>query len=607
MKSHAISASLTPRAVALLLVALTLALYAQVVRFDFITLDDLPLVLDNPYIRSGFTSSSLRWALTADLTFDSDHVDYWQPMTLMTRILDVSLFGLHPAGHHFTNLLFHAANVVLLFYLFMRLNLTLFTASLATALFAAHPVHAASVAWIAERKDGCSLFWALLATHAWIASGGTRRRRVLAGACFLLALLSKPMMMTLPSIWLLLDLAILRRRVRAGEYAALFAFSATSAWITFRSQSDVFLAPDRILFLQKIVVALAKYPARLFLPVHLSAWYPAPESRYPPYLWVICVLFLAIFSLLAWRHRRRWPFLLTGWAWFLLGISPVVGAAREETANRFLYFPAIGIYYLFAEAAARLPKNTRAPFAALVILSVSIAGWIEIGHWKNTETLMTHALSSDPENFIARLHRAGSRMEKGNSAEALAEIDRITGANRDQPLVLYMRGRILEKLGDAPGAEEAYASVLRISPDMIAALQGLAQVKLMIKKETDALLLYRRALELRPGDPFSANGLGVGLMILGRHEEALRQFEVAIAHHPDAERVHLHMAVCRLLMEDFPAFLLHLEEAPGGSAALAVSYIRSRSDGQERLKRARRWFVEHGHEELAAIMAEQGG
>ncbi len=587
--------------------ALTLALYAQVVRFDFITLDDLPLVLDNPYIRSGFTSASVRWALTADLTFDSDHVDYWQPMTLLTRILDVSLYGLHPAGHHFTNLLFHAANVVLLFYLFMRLNVPLFTAGLASALFAAHPVHAASVAWIAERKDGCSLFWALLATHAWIVSDGTWRRRGLAFACFLLALLSKPMMMTLPSIWLLLDLAILNRRGRVGEYAALFTFSAISAWITLASQPDAFLEPDRILFLQKIVVALAKYPARLFLPVHLSAWYPAPESRYPHYLWVTCVLFLAILSLLAWQHRRRWPFLLTGWAWFLLGISPVLGVTREETANRFLYFPAIGIYYLFAEAAARLPKNARVSFAALVIVSVSIAGWIEIGHWKNTETLMAHALSSDPENFIARLHSAGSMMEKGNSTEALAEIDRITGANRDLPLVLYMRGRILENMGDAPGAEDAYVSALRISPDMIAALQGLAQVKLTIKKETEALLLYQRALELRPGEPFSADGLGVGLMILGRHEEALRQFEVAISHHPDADLVHLHLAVCRLLMEDYPALLFHLEEAPAGSAAMVASYIRSRSDGQERLERARRWYAEHGHEELAAIMAGPGG
>ena len=418
------------RLVGWVLVLLTLVVYAPVFFHDYIYFDDPAYVLNNPVVQAGLTWSGLKWA------FFGSHASNWHPLTWLSHMLDCQLVGLNAGAQHFISVIFHAANTCLLFHLWRRLTGRLWPSALVAALFAWHPLHVESVAWIAERKDVLSTFFALLAALAYVGHAQRPARRAGAGFSpalawsllfFALGLLAKPMLVTLPFVFLLLDAWPLGRlQTTTLDFQMLFRLTAekipflllatASCVMTFLAQhagAAVATLQDRsaILRLENGVTAYAAYafktvwPARLALPYPLPAAYPAGEL-------LLAVFFLVGISLAAWWWRRQSPWLGTGWLWFLGTLVPVIGLVQvgnQAMADRYMYWPAIGLFvaaaFSAADAVFRHPAWSRPiTIAAGVILGGCIVlTEIQLGYWQNTRTLFSHSLAVTRHNAQAEL------------------------------------------------------------------------------------------------------------------------------------------------------------------------------------------------------------
>jgi tetratricopeptide (TPR) repeat protein len=341
----------------------------------------------------------------------------WHPLTLLSHMADVQLFGLHPAGHHGTSLLLHAANALLLFAVLWRMTGAPWRSWMVAALFAVHPTHVESVAWVAERKDVLSaLFW-ILALGAWTA--WTRRpslgRYLLVTALMALGLAAKPMVVTLPFALLLLDLWPLDR-LRLGwkrlllEKLPLLALSGVSSLVTLRYQQTS-MVPLEVLpwtfRLANAAVSYAAYLGKTLFPWHLAVFYPLPLAIPAWQVAGAAALLLAITALAVWRARRS-PWLLTGWLWFLGTLVPVIGlvqVGRQAMADRYLYLPSIGLFLGLVWGIAELVKR-RSVLAALstaILLSLAAATWVQVGYWRDSAALYRHALAVTRGNYVAHV------------------------------------------------------------------------------------------------------------------------------------------------------------------------------------------------------------
>jgi hypothetical protein len=328
-----------PRLIALLLALITLAVYLPVTRHDFVNLDDADYVTQNPIVQEGLTVGGLHWAFT---TF---HASNWHPLTWLSHMADCECFGLNPAGHHLVNVLFHSANVALLFILLLRLTSQIWPSALVAALFAWHPLHVESVAWVAERKDVLSTFFGLLTLLSYVKFVQAQQRSSFCFALlfFALGLMSKPMLVTLPFVMLLLDFWPLQRialdRWQGGEILRLvrgkipfFLLSAASCVVTFLAQRQgeavISLATVPLGYrLENAAVAIATYLGRLFWPVNLCAYYPLP-GKIPALQIFLALATLLLISATAWHWRRSQPCWLIGWLWFLGTLLPVIGLVQ---------------------------------------------------------------------------------------------------------------------------------------------------------------------------------------------------------------------------------------------------------------------------------------
>ncbi len=343
----------------------------------------------------------------------------WHPLTMLSHTLDCQLYGLAPAGHHATSLLLHLANVLLLFEVLRRMTGAVGRSAAVAALFAVHPTHVESVAWIAERKDVLSaLFW-ILAMGAWAryARQPSAGRYGLVALLMILGLMAKPMVVTLPFALLLLDLWPLGRRPLGWkrlilEKLPLLALSAVSSVITIRYQ-EASLAPLDVvpwsLRAANALVAYAAYLGKLFWPTHLAVFYPIPLAIPAWKVLGAALPLIAITALALWRARRE-PWLLIGWLWFLGTLVPVIGlvqVGRQAMADRYLYLPSVGLFLVIVWALAELLKERRAALATaagLVILLLAAITWVQIGYWADSVTLFRHALAAtDDGNYLAHI------------------------------------------------------------------------------------------------------------------------------------------------------------------------------------------------------------
>jgi tetratricopeptide (TPR) repeat protein len=434
------------------LALLTLAAYLPTLHNGFVNLDDGLYVTGNSHVQAGITRASVAWALTANVA------NNWHPLTLLSHLLDCQLFGLDAAGHHATSLLLHLANVLLLFAVLRQLTGAVWRSAAVAALFAVHPAHVESVAWVAERKDVLSaLFW-LLAMGAY---GRYARRPALGRYLWVvlamaLGLAAKPMVVTLPFALLLLDVWPLERlglgwRRLAMEKLPLLALSAASSLVTLRYQRTS-LAPLGLdpwsLRLANAAVSYAAYLGKLLLPGNLAVFYPIPLAI-PAWKVAGAAALLAVITTLAVRSARKSPWLLVGWLWFLGTLVPVIGlvqVGRQAMADRYTYIPSIGLFVAIVWGIAELIGERRIVSTTILAMAVAAAiallamgTWMQIGYWRDSVALYRHALAVTRDNYVAHV----------GLAKALTARRNWTGAAEQYRAALALR----------PGLTEAQAGL----------------------------------------------------------------------------------------------------------------------------------------------------
>jgi tetratricopeptide (TPR) repeat protein len=511
-----------PRVIGLALALLTLLLYLPVTRDNFINFDDDDYITENQVVKNGLTWSGIKWAFT------TGHASNWHPLTWLSHMTDYELFRLNPSGHHFVNVLFHAANTVLLFFLLLRLTNLIWPSAFIAALFAWHPLHVESVAWISERKDVLSTFFALLTLLSYVKFAQAKSNAVTASPAldprpstldyslvlifFALGLMSKPMLVTLPFVMLLLDFWPLQRFPLSAfrfpllvEKIPFFLLTAISCIITYFAQRNEAVAslskvPLQLRF-ENSITAYTSYLFKTFWPTHLSVFYPLPGQI--PWLVVAASAALLIFiSALVWLERKRQPWLLVGWFWFAGTLVPVIGLVQvgdQAMADRYTYFPLIGIFIAVTFAFEKWMSRFRfqkiaGVVASGVILSACLAlTENQLRYWHDSESLFTHALAVTKDNALAHLNLGAAFEENGKSAEALSQ----------------------------------YQQALALNPQRYEADNNIGKLLYEMNKPQEALGYCFKAVELNPKRASSHNSLGLVLVALNRFDEAMGQFSVA--------------------------------------------------------------------------------
>src|SRR6266513_4169950 len=400
--------------ICLFLAALTWLVFGQTLRHDFINYDDPRYVYENTKITSGVSLSGIAWAFT------HIHSMNWHPLTTISHMLDCQVYGLKPGGHHFTNVLLHIVAAILLFLALQEMTGTFWNSAFVAAVFAIHPLRVESVAWIAERKDVLSGVFFMLTLLAYVYYVRLPRvaRYLLVLFVFACGLMSKPMLVTLPFVLLLLDYWPLARIEgqfwkRVLEKIPLIALSAASSVTTFLVQKGAVGHTEELPIFERInnaVVSYVLYIWQMLWPVDLAVFYPHPENRLPSWEIVSCLVLLACATVVAIALRKRRPYLITGWLWYLGMLVPVIGLVQvgwQGRADRYTYLPQIGLYIMVAWSAFDLTAPLRYQraivdgMAAVVLGALVWAASVQASYWRNSETLWTHALAVTPSNDVA--------------------------------------------------------------------------------------------------------------------------------------------------------------------------------------------------------------
>jgi protein O-mannosyl-transferase len=532
----------------LLLVALTGALYSPVKSHPFINFDDDSYITNNSHVRAGLTWSTFVWAWTAT---DSSN---WHPLTWLSHALDCQLYGLNPAGHHLTSVLLHCLNVGLLFFLLVRITGKTGRSGMVAALFALHPFNVESVAWVAERKNVLSTLFFLLAlgAYGWYARRPNFQRYLLVSAMFALGLASKPMVITIPFVFLLLDFWPLRRiqgwspqpampglkgrknrnmqeQVSPAESSfsvaqlpftslvleklPLLAFSVGSAVITLIAQGTAVRSFTRIPFLPRLENAVSSYALyvwKAFWPAQFALFYPHPLHRLTGWQTGLALLFLAGVSALVWQQRSARPYLATGWLWYVGTMVPVIGIVQvgdQAMADRYAYLPLIGIFVMviwsaadWADASA-FSRPLSGAVAATVLAILAFLTWRQIGYWRSREELWTHTLQVTDHNPVAENNLADALRTLGRLDEALAHSQYATQLQPNDPTFRVNLGSALAESGRLRDAIQEYTVAIQLSSDPtleVRAYESLASLYSALGDYSKVRENYQEALQIDP-------------------------------------------------------------------------------------------------------------
>ena len=520
------------------LAAITFAVYFQTTGFDFISLDDPGYIVDNEAVRQGLTVDGLRWS------FLSFHESNWHPLTWISHMLDVRLFGLNPGMHHLTNVLFHVLNTALLFLVLHRMTGAVWKSAAVAALFALHPLHVESVAWISERKDVLSTFFWMLTMAAYL--GYVQRRTVprylLMALFFILGLMSKPMLVTLPFVLLLLDLWPLKRwrpfsgtestpssapvtgavplRILFLEKAPLIALSAASSLVTVLAQKaggavkdlESMSVPAR---LANAVVSCVRYLGMTVWPHDLAVYYPF-QGDISPFMVTGCLLFLLLLTALAVYSIKKAPYLTVGWLWYIGTLLPVIGIVQvgsQSMADRYTYVPLIGVFIAVTWGLTDLSDRMHLVKAVLpastvaVLTALAWATWVQAGLWKDSETLFRHTLSVTSGNYLVHYDLGYALYEKGDVQGAVHHYQEALRIRSDLPQVHNNLGGILLNQGDSDGAIRHYVEALKIDPHQARVYNNLGIAFIRKGRTGQAVRCFERALQVDPGYRDARNNL----------------------------------------------------------------------------------------------------
>ena len=551
--------------ICLLLVASTLAVYSQVRHYDFVNYDDPQYVGENVHVRAGLTAGGVAWALKS---FDAAN---WFPLTWLSHMADTQFFGMDSGWRHLTNVWLHALDAWLLFAVLRRMTAARWPSAWVAFLFALHPLHVESVAWIAERKDVLSAFFWFLTL--WFYAGYVQRpgvaRYLAVVAAFGLGLMSKPMIVTLPFVLLLLDVWPLQRaswpwnwlsaKALLFEKLPLFAMAAAASALTFLAQRQggavAPLAGIPLAFrLENAVVSYVAYIRDMFWPAGLAVLYPYPRALAIPAV-AAAGLALAGISILVARQARARPYLAVGWCWYLGTLAPVIGLVQVGTqarADRYTYVPMIGLFLMLcwgaAELVQRLPRARNAGVAAAVLACTAclVVTWFQIQYWASSETLLRHALEVTSDNFITHHNLADYYLQQNRNEEARQED---AEAVRIEPM--YPEARLnlalaLSQLGRPADAEAEYRQALELHPEgklLYVGHSGLGAVLAAQHRTAEALPELQLAARLKPDSAESHYNLGTALQELGRNQEAASEFAAAVRLAPDDSEARKRLAM----------------------------------------------------------------
>jgi tetratricopeptide (TPR) repeat protein len=596
-----------------LLFCLVLGVFLPCLRNGFVSLDDPSYVLANSHVRQGLTWESLKWAWV------STEAQNWHPLTWMSHLLDVQLFGLEPKGHHATSIFLHAASTALLFLVLQGMTGARWRSFVVAALFGLHPLRVESVAWVSERKDVLSVFFWMLTTWAYVRYADNLKSPIsdskrldapasksqiphpkrfcalglksqilnfkclyaLALVFFVLGLLSKPMLVTLPFALLLLDYWPLRRWGQTPakrlvlEKVPFLVLAAADSMVTFvaQQQGGSVTSAEAMpvsLRLANAVVSYARYLGKTAWPVDLCAIYPHP-GRWPADSVAGAGLLLAAITALALWRWRAMPYLAVGWFWFLGTMVPVLGlvqAGRQSMADRFTYIPSIGLFMAIVWGAAKLTERWRnreilAGAGVSVALVVCIALTVrQTGYWKDSKTLFGHAVEVTHRNWIAaaaladelrgpgetdeaismyeqslqinpyrtdiRCKLAAFLLERRRFADALAQFQQAAALDPNDADARQGLGAVLQDMGRLDEAMDQFKEVLRLRPDDADTYSNLGNCYGLKGRTDDAIRCFEEAVKLKPKLGQNHRELGVGLLNKGRVDEAIGQFQQAL-------------------------------------------------------------------------------
>ena len=620
----------------LLLVVATLAVYWPVRHHDYVNYDDADYVSANPHVQGGLNWPDITWAFT------TGHASNWHPLTWLSHMLDWQLFGNSPGAFHLVNLAFHIANTLLLLLVLQRMTGALWRSAFVAGLFALHPIHVESVAWISERKDVLSTLFFLLTVWAYAAyaerkaadkpkgeeqglkpirtphSALRNQRPQLPGAAakvgplpyyllalglFALGLMSKPMLVTTPFVLLLLDYWPLRRLRLSSlnsqlsillEKLPFLALSVASCIVTYLAQQKGGAVSKVLSLWERVANALVSYErylGKMFWPEHLSVLYPHPGD-WPLWRVGFCAGLVLLVSVAVVLQGKRRPYLLMGWLWFLGTLVPAIGLVQvgiQSMADRYSYVPLIGPFIMLAWGVAELvpprPWRGRALGAAagLSLGACALLTTRQVGYWHDSEALFTHAVQVTERNYLAYNN-----------------------------LGFYLSGK-----GDVDGAILNYRKSLAINPNYVDALNNLGYAYAGRKEYQQALPFYERALQIQPTHPEVNNNLGNALSELGHLDEAIAHYKVALKANPEHADAHNNYGIALAMKGELDQAIPQFQAAIRYKAnyASAHSNLGNALAAEHKLSEATREFEAclrlspddaQAHNNLGNVLAEQG-
>ena len=503
----------------IVLAAITLAVFWQVNQYDFINLDDNLYVTENRHIQSGITLDGFCWA------YSTKHAGFWLPLVWLSFMLDYELYGLHAGGYHLTNRILHILSVLLLFWLFNRMSGAIWRSAFIASLFALHPLHLESVVWITERKDVLSaFFWMLtLCLYVYYTEKPAIKRYLLVLFSFVCALMSKPIVVTLPFVLFLLDYWPLDRWMikevptnrnnstvmLIGEKIPFIVLTVISSIVTIGAQNTVgaIVSVERFPFSVRIANAMISYVAYLrkfFWPVDLAVFYPY-ELSLPLGEILISGLILVLITAAVLYYIKKMPFLFVGWFWYLGTLIPVIGliqAGSQAMADRHIYLPSIGIAIMLAWGIPYffkqddISKKILFPAAIAVISLIAVLTWQQCGYWKNSITLFKHALHVTKDNYLVHNNLGLTLFIEGKTEEAIYHYNEAIRIKTNYDDAYFNRGIANFKLRQYQLAIEDYNHAIRLQPNFDNAYNNRGAAYGMLGQNSRAIEDFNKAIKL---------------------------------------------------------------------------------------------------------------
>jgi len=576
-----------------MLVVVTIVAFEQTRLNEFVSYDDPLYITENPHVQAPITPKTFAWAFT------SSYPSNWHPLTWLSHILDYRLFGLNPTGHHLMNVFFHIANTLLLFWLLQKTTSAVGPSAFVAALFALHPLHVESVAWVAERKDLlCGLFW-MLTMVAYVYYIGRRcgARYLLVILAFGCGLMAKPMLVTLPFVLVLLDFWPLGRfrraasqprrdrvstgeipgvseRLKSGRFGAekvsalvliaekipLFILAGASSVITFIIQKQTgAMRLSEVMALRfrmaNVPISYVNYILKTFYPARLAILYPHPADTISMLQAAICLVILvlatAIVIYIIWR-RGRYPWLAVGWLWYLVTLVPVVGAVQvgaHSMADRYTYLPLIGIFIIIAFGVRRLTAKWRHQKIILTVSGCIVVGILlmctrrQVGWWRNDLTLFGRAVAVTKNNYIMHDNFGSALFQKGMVNPAIEQFNQALRINPNHHTAHNNLARALQLKGNIAQAIDHYRQAVQIEPGFAGAHYNLAVALESQNSQDEAIFHYRQVLRIQPDHAGAHYSLGVAAAKGDRSAEAVEHFRKSLEVKPDWPWTYYNLAV----------------------------------------------------------------